>query len=76
MKESHSGSLSKRPPSCLDQALKPFGFLVGPPLFGALASFLGLPAALSLVIVFGLIIANGARRAVASREVQANLREP
>ena len=42
-----------------------FGFLVGPPLFGALASFLGLPAALSLVIAFGLIIANSARRAVA-----------
>jgi len=34
-----------------------FGFLVGPPLIGTLASFFGLPAALSLVIVFGLIIA-------------------
>ena len=42
-----------------------FGFLVGPPLIGTLASFFGLPAALSLVIVFGLIIANSARRAVA-----------
>ena len=39
-----------------------FGFLVGPPLIGTLASFFGLPAALSLVVVFGLIIANSARR--------------
>jgi MFS family permease len=43
-----------------------FGFLVGPPLIRILASFFGLPAALSLVVVFGLIIANSARRAVAS----------
>jgi MFS family permease len=42
-----------------------FGFLVGPPLIGTLASFFGLPAALSLVFVFGLIIANSARRAAA-----------
>jgi MFS family permease len=42
-----------------------FGFLVGPPLIGILASSFGLPAALSLVVVFGLIIANSARRAVA-----------
>jgi len=42
-----------------------FGFLVGPPLIGILASVLGLPAALSLVIVFGLITANSARHAVA-----------
>jgi MFS family permease len=41
-----------------------FGFLVGPPLIGTLASFFGLPAALSLVVVFGLIIANSARRVV------------
>jgi MFS family permease len=41
-----------------------FGFLVGPPLIGTLASLFSLPAALSLVIVFGLIIANSARRAV------------
>jgi MFS family permease len=42
-----------------------FGFLVGPPLIGTLASLFSLPAALSLVIVFGLIIANSARHAVA-----------
>ena len=41
------------------------GFLVGPPLIGTLASLSSLPAALSLVIVFGLIIANSARHAVA-----------
>ena len=41
-----------------------FGFLVGPPLIGTLASLSSLPAALSLVIVFGLIIANSARHAV------------
>jgi len=41
-----------------------FGFLVGPPLIGTLASLSSLPAALSLVIVFGLIIANSARQAV------------
>jgi MFS family permease len=43
-----------------------FGFLVGPPLVGTLASFFGLPGALSLVVVFGLIIANSARRTVAN----------
>jgi len=42
-----------------------FGFLVGPPIIGTLASLFSLPAALSLVIVFGLIIANSARQAVA-----------
>jgi MFS family permease len=42
-----------------------FGFLVGPPLIGTLASLFSLPAALSLVIVFGLITANSARHAVA-----------
>jgi len=42
-----------------------FGFLVGPPVVGTLGSLLSLPAALSLVIVFGLIIANSARHAVA-----------
>ena len=42
-----------------------FGFLVGPPLIGTLASLSSLPAALSLVIVFGLIIANSAGHAVA-----------
>ena len=42
-----------------------FGFLVGPPVIGTLASLLSLPAALSLVIFFGLIIANGARHALA-----------
>lgn len=41
-----------------------FGFLVGPPLIGTLAALFSLPAALSLVIVFGLIIANSARQAV------------
>jgi hypothetical protein len=43
-----------------------FGFLVGPPVIGTLASLLSLPVALSLVIFFGLIIANGARHAVGS----------
>jgi len=42
-----------------------FGFLVGPPLIGTLASLFSLPAALSLVIFFGLIIAKSARHAVA-----------
>jgi hypothetical protein len=38
---------------------------VGPPLIGILASLFGLPAALSLVVVFGVIIANSVHRAVA-----------
>jgi MFS family permease len=47
-----------------------FGFLVGPPLIGTLASLFSLPAALSLVIVFGLIIANSARHAVAGPQIR------
>jgi MFS family permease len=42
-----------------------FGFLVGPPLIGSLASLVSLPAALSLVVLFGLTIANDAPHAVA-----------
>ena len=42
-----------------------FGFLVGPPVIGTLASLLSLPAALSMVIFFGLIIAKNARHALA-----------
>jgi hypothetical protein len=37
------------------------GFLIGPPLIGALSQSIGLPAALSMVILFGLTIAAGAR---------------
>ncbi len=38
-----------------------FGFLVGPPLIGAFSQSVGLSTALSLVILFGLTIAAGAR---------------
>jgi MFS family permease len=41
-----------------------FGFLVGPPLIGSLASLVSLPAALALVVAFGLIIAGSVPVAV------------
>ncbi|WP_165071727.1 MFS transporter [Paludisphaera rhizosphaerae] len=37
------------------------GFLVGPPLIGALSQYVGLASALSVVILFGLTIAAGAK---------------
>jgi MFS family permease len=47
-----------------------FGFLLGPPLVGSLASLASLPAALSLIVLFGLIIASGARHAVTDAETR------
>jgi fucose permease len=37
------------------------GLLVGPPLIGGLAEWIGLPAALSVVALLGLVVAAGAR---------------
>jgi MFS family permease len=50
------------------------GLLAGPPAIGSISSFLGLPAALSIVIVFGLIISVLGTRVIASIQ-EKNLQE-
>ena len=44
-----------------------FGFLIGPATIGQMSTFFGLPVALSLVAVFGLIIAASGPAAIESR---------
>ena len=48
------------------------GFLAGPPLIGALSQSVGLPAALSLVVLSGLAVAAGSRFVGDAPETESN----
>ena len=49
-----------------------FGFLIGPAVIGQMSTFFGLPVALSLVAVFGLIIAASGPAVIQSHATSRN----